>query len=236
MDGQVGDNRRRDSGTTQVQAGQSSRHLTNLLAIAIVVALVAVAAAYGIDAFGRATRHGAANASPAALKFNVSGVALTVPASWLRFPEQPNATFSDRLDLALDLDLGDGKPLPITLLLVPKARARASSALLDTVFLQHFTSDERQGVPGLIGKPLSGSEGYKAETVWYDPIRQDPFAAKCTAPVDEAGAGSCLRTLVLDSGLSAIIGFPETGLARWRQFDAPLTELFGRIGAGGIER
>ncbi len=236
MDGQAQNTGQRAAGPNRSLSGRASEHMANLLAIAIVVALVAVAAAYGIDAVGRATRQGDAAASLATAPVNVSGVALTVPTSWLRFPDRPNSAFSDRLDLALDLALADGSPLPITLSLVPKARARASSALLDTVFLQHFTADERQGFPGLIGKPLSGSEGYETETVWYDPIRQDPFTAKCTTPVNETGANACLRTLVLDSGLSAIIGFPETALTRWRQFDAPLTELFGRIGAGRIKR
>jgi len=204
--------------------------------MAIVLALVAIAVAYGIDAAGRTTREREAQAALATLPVNVSGVALTVPTSWLRFPEQPNSTFSDRLDLALDLQLADGAPLPITISLVPKARARASSALLDTVFLTHFSNEERQGVPGLIGKPLSGSQSYAAETVWYDPIHQDPFTAKCTTPVGEDDTATCLRTLRLESGLSAVIGFSETGLARWRQFDAPLAALFARIGAGKIER
>ena len=228
--------RRRARGTARPPAAKESGYLTNLLAMTIVLALVAIAVAYGIDAAGRTTREHQARAALATVPVNVSGVALTVPTAWLRFPEQPNSAFSDRLDLAMDLELADGLPLPITISLVPKARARASSALLDTVFLKHFSAEERHGVPGLIGKPLTGSESYASETVWYDPIRQDPFTAKCTTPVGEDDTDTCLRTLRLESGLSAIIGFSEAGLARWRQFDAPLADLFARIGAGKIER
>ncbi len=213
-------------------------HLTNFLAIGIVVALVAVAIAYGIDAVGRRSeRLAQADALLATVPVNVSGVALTVPAAWLRFPEQPGSDFSDRLDLALSLDIDAETRLPVTLSLVPKARARASSALLDTVFLQHFSKEElSNAVPGLIGKPLTGSEGYQGETVWYDPIRQDPFTAKCTSPLAEDGANACLRTLVLDSGLSATFGFSEAALADWRKFDMPLAAMLERIGAGRIVR
>ena len=211
--------------------------IANLAAIALAVALLAVGIAYGIDALGRNAGQADESASAKALvTVNVSGVALAVPSKWLRFGDRPESAFSDRLDLDLELDLGGKVAVPVTLTFVPKTRAKASSALLDSVYLQHFGKAERDGIPGLIGKPLNGDTGFQGETVWYDPIRVNPFVAKCAAPVGSDDAVSCLRTLALDSGLAAILGFPDTVLGLWRSFDAPLAALFEKIGAGRIER
>ena len=206
--------------------------LTNLMGLVLIVVLLAIGVAYGLDALSRAdtakdTRH-----ADVRVPVNVAGVALNVPVSNLRSGDLPGSAFADRLDLALTLDLGAGKALLVDLTLVPKARARASAALLDSVYLKRFTSAEKRGAPGLVGKPLAGGDGYDGETVWYDPINVDPFAAKCAAPVSEDVMGVCMRTLVLDSGLSAILGFSESALMHWRQFDQPLRAFLDDIGAG----
>ena len=206
--------------------------LTNLMGLVLIVILLGLGVAYGLDALSRADTAKDARQTDARLPVNVAGVALDVPVSNLKSGDLPGSAFADRLDLVLTLDLGDGQTLPVDLTLVPKARARASAALLDSVYLKHFTSAETHGAPGLVGKPLAGGDGYDGETVWYDPISIDPFAAKCAAPVSEDAVGVCMRTLVLDSGLSAILGFSESALRHWRQFDPPLKRFLYAIGAG----
>ncbi len=207
--------------------------LQNLIGLALIVALLAIGAGYALDAMSRHQRETAGKKAPESfVSANISGVALTLPKSALSSADQSNTDFSDRIDMKIALDLGDATPETVGLTLVPKARARASAALLDSVYLQHFSPEEKRGISGLIGKPLIGSDGYGGETVWYDPLQADPFVAKCAPPLGEESTGQCLRTLVLDSGLSAVLGFSDTALIHWRQIDTPLAAFLDRIGAG----
>lgn len=218
------------------QTAKTAAHrdvLTNLVMLALIVVLVALGAAYGIDALSRASASSAADDRPELrVPVNVAGVALEVPETAIRSGHQPGSAFADRLDLRITLSLAEDTAIPLDLTLVPKARARASAALLDSVYLSHFTAEEKRGVPGLIGKPLKGGDGYDGETVWYDPISIDPFTAKCAPPIAEGYDGDCMQVLVLDSGLSAILGFPEAALKHWRLFDAPLLAVLKDLGAG----
>ena len=220
-------------GSRTGRMAESREVLVNLLGLVLIVALIFVGIAYGIDALSRAQDQGTtASGNQARVSVNISGVALSVPAADVRRGSGTGATFSDRVDLALTLDLAEAAPLPITMSLVPKARAQASAALLDSVFLKRFSAEEKRGAPGLVGKPLVGGDGYDGETVWYDPIGIDPFTAKCAPPLPGESSGACVRTLVLDSGLSAVLDFSEAALHHWRQFDAPLRAYLADIGAG----
>lgn len=208
--------------------------MTNVLGLIVITAFVAIGLAYAIDALNRRAGTDRGTDVPVAMvPVNVSGVALSVPAPWLKYPEQLESAFADRLDLSVTLELGS-EPVSVTLTLLPKTRVRSSAALIDSVYLQHFTGDERRGAPGLIGKPLTGGEGYDGETVWYDPIRFNPFVAKCAPPLDAEKSGSCLRTLILDSGLAVIVDFPDTALKDWREFNAPLASTLTSVGAGAL--
>ena len=67
--------------------------------------------------------------------------------------------------------------------------------LLDGVYLHQFEDKQLTGPPGLVGKPLTASEGFAGETVWYDALSADPFVAKCLAPVAPGEPTQCLRTV-----------------------------------------
>ena len=203
--------------------------LMNVAAIAVFVALVAVGLAYGIDALDRNAEKAAARTQPALVSVNVSGVALQIPENWLRFGSAPDDTFSDRLDLAIPLDLGGSEPQPVTMTLVPKARARASSALLDSVYLQFFSPEEKKGVSGLIGKPLKPESGYMGETVWYDALSPNPFVAKCQAPLPGSNTSRCIRTVFFDN-VAGVYAFDEPVLERWRDFDRLAEAVLAGIG------
>ena len=219
------------------EAKDRNEVLWNLAGLVVIVALLAIGAAYGVDALSRAQRtENTLSTADAALPVNVSGVPLTVPASWLKSEAQANTDFADRLDLVVPLQIGQPHPLMLELALVPKARARASASLLDSVYLKHFSPEEAHGVVGLVGKPLTGGDGYDGETVWYDPISQHPFVAKCAAPLAGETSGACIRTVLLNSGLSAILTFDEALLQSWRALDAPLAVVLSQLGAGTIER
>src|SRR5690606_36522236 len=89
----------------------------------------------------------------------------------------------------------------------------------------------KDGVPGLVGKPLKAAEGYSGETVWYDPLSPAPFVAKCASGVTPDKPDRCLRTIHLRTGIAAVLSFDATALAGWRNFDEELALWLGQIGA-----
>lgn len=205
----------------------------NLAGIAVLVLLAAVGIAYFIDQAGRTIRPTAPQLDDGnELVQTIGGVDLAIPTSWFRHGEQIREGFASQADLAFALDLGEGVARePVNVTVMPRSRARPSSVLLDTVYLHQFGEETLAGVPGLVGKPLLGRDGYLGETVWYDAISPSPFVAKCEAPVQDGLPGRCIRTLHLPSGLAVVISFEASALPAWKRFDAELGRWLGRIGA-----
>lgn len=221
------------SGPAQPQQQQQGAIGFNLAAIAVVLALLGIGLAYAIDAAGRDARTQTHRlATETTLTRTLGGRDLEIPLSWFRYEEQQVEGFAKQIELRFDLPLGaGGQPEPIDVTLLPRSRARPSAALLDGVYLHQFLPEQLSGPPGLVGKPLRADGGYAGETVWYDPLSGEPFVAKCSSPVAAGAPGQCLRTVYLGPGMAAIYSFPESALARWRNFDALLTERLRRIGA-----
>ena len=205
----------------------------NLAGIAVLVLLMAVGLAYLVDRAGRSS----APVQPALgdgeiVQQTIAGRELDIPAAWFRYGEQIKSGFASQIDLRFLLQLEPGMaPLPVGVTLLPRSRARASSALLDAVYLHQFEDGMKGGVPGLVGKSLVSRDGYAGETVWYDPLSPVPFVAKCAAAVTPGRPDQCLRTIHLQSGLAAVLSFDATALPSWRQFDQELALWLGQIGA-----
>ena len=205
----------------------------NLGLLALVAALAGLGLAYGIDAMGRAAQPVVDTGANGPLVVrSMGGRDLRIPESWVRDDANGAAGFSKAIELSLVLPLGpDGSPRSIGVTLLPRSQIRPSSSLLDGVYLHQFMSEQLSGPPGLIGKPLVAADGYADETVWYDPISANSFAAKCIAPVSGETVGRCLRSVYLGPGIAAIYDFGEDVLASWRQFDAEIDARMGLIGA-----
>jgi hypothetical protein len=205
----------------------------NLAGIAVLVLLVAVAAAYLVDELGRATQA----PSPTLADTNpvlqtISGRELSIPSTWFRYGEQIRDGFTDQIDLRVRFAPSAATAsLPVDVTLLPRSRARASSSLLDRVYLHQFEDASIGGVPGLVGKPMRNSNGYSGETVWYDALSPDPFVAKCLDPISEEGTAQCVRTVYLPSGIAAVYTFDATVLQSWRQFDTEMERWLAPIGA-----
>jgi hypothetical protein len=205
----------------------------NLAGIAVLVLLIAVGAAYLVDELTRAS----APARPTlddrnTIRQTLSGRELTIPASWFRYGDQVRDGFTDQIDLRVMLAPEAGAAaLPVDVTLLPRSRARASSALLDGVYLHQFADDTLDGVPGLVGKPLATGQGYAGESVWYDALSPSPFVAKCAQPVEAEFAPRCLRTVYLATGIAAVYAFDATVLGSWRSFDAQMRRWLEPIGA-----
>jgi hypothetical protein len=205
----------------------------NLAAIAVLMALVGLGAAYLLDAAGRNARTQPHRLdAETTLTRTLGGTDLEIPRSWFRYEEQRIEGFAKEIDLRLELPLADtGKLVPIDVTLLPRSRVRPSASLLDGVYLHQFLDDQFSGPPGLVGKPLKPTEGYANETVWYDALSAEPFVAKCSTAVSEKSGGQCLRTVYLGPGIAAVYAFPEAALANWRDFDPMLGEKLKLIGA-----
>lgn len=204
----------------------------NLLTIALLAAVASLGAAYGLDALGRqpAPQARLSDAGQTLVR-TMGGKDLTVPRAWFRYGEQQVEGFASEIALAIALPLGpDGAARTVDVTLVPKSRVRPSAALLDSVYVHAFEAEQVAGIDGLVGKPLTGHEGYADETVWYDPLSANPFVAKCLAPLDAKGPGRCLRTVVLAGSIAATYAFDADLLPHWRDFDAAAKPWFERIG------
>jgi hypothetical protein len=205
----------------------------NLAGLALLVVLLAVGLAYGIDRAARSGVHAEARLDDAAtVTQTVGGRELTIPSSWFRYGEQIKGGFASQVDLNFFLDLGIGsRHTRVDVALVPQSRARASAALLDRVYLHQFGENVSKGFPGLVGKSLESEDGYQNETVWYDALSATPFVTKCATSVGGNRPETCLRTIHLQSGLAAILQFDASALGAWQKFDGELALWLGQIGA-----
>ena len=204
----------------------------NLAAIAALVALGAIALAYGIDAAGRsAARPTHAVDDATTLTRTIGGRDLDIPLTWFRYAEQRVEGFAKQIDLQLALPLGArSAPVAIDITLLPRSRVRSSASLLDGVYLHRFGAEQLDGPPGLIGKPLTGDGGFSGETVWYEAITADPFVAKCAPAVAAGLSPRCLRTVYLGPGLAAVYAFSAEALENWKSFDPQMRAMLARIG------
>lgn len=199
----------------------------NLGAITLIAAVIALGAAYAIDA---AVRVPHVDAGP--VTRTLGGRDLTIPASWLREDAERSAGFAKQVELALMLPLGPEAAMrEIDVTLLPRSRVRPSSSMLDGVYLHQFLPEQLSGPPGLIGKPLIPADGFSHETVWYDALSPAPFVAKCIDPVAEGEPGRCIRTVYLGPGIAAVFSFPDDVLANWRYFDDQIGPSLEQIGA-----
>jgi len=205
----------------------------NLAAIALFLSLLGLAIAYLLVAAAAnnpATLSASVWSEPVMEK-NLAGAKISVPAAWVRTPSPNGEDFSDQLDLHLNLQFAPrAKPLALEIHLIPLIKAQPSSYLLDAIYLRQFSSSQRNGVPGLVGKPLKPTLGFQNETVWYDPLSPRPFVAKCLGASTDRVPVSCLRTVHLTSRLAAVYQFDAALLAYWREFDAVVQPILMQIG------
>jgi hypothetical protein len=204
-----------------------------LAAIALGIAMTGLALAYGFTTIRSAwLAHVASEADATTVSRTLVGRRLIIPSGWLREATLGNGAFASRIELSVGVPLGGGGAItPIALTLLPLSQARPSASLLDGVYLHQFMPNELSGPPGLVGKPLYGSDGYENETVWYDALSPNPFVAKC-APAPIAGLpAQCLRTVALPGGIAAVYGFDSAVLYSWRKFDTVMGNVLARIGA-----
>ncbi len=145
-----------------------------------------------------------------------------VPENWLASTlSEPNRAL-ESLELLVPIRLKD-EVAQINVDLVPASRTTPSAYLLDALYIHRFSSDPAIYQNGLVGRQLKDGEGYKNESVWYDPLRPQPFVAKCVEPLaEEFKAPNCLETKLVDKRVAAIIKFPEQYLPQWKEFDAQM--------------
>lgn len=202
----------------------------NMALMALGVALAGLALAYGVDAARKARQAENAALGPE-LARTIGGRDLAIPRGWFRYAEDESGGFTEQIELRFELPLGAaGRPRPVDVKLLAASRVRPSARLLDGVYLHRFGAAQRDGPPGLIGKPLEASGGFQNETVWYDPLSIDPFVAKCSAPVAADAPSRCIRTVQLAPGLSAVYAFDSDLLGSWKRFDPEMRRRLEAIG------
>lgn len=205
----------------------------NLAGLMMLAVFAALAAAYLVDANARSADLASGATRPAGIATStIAGRELRIPEAWLRHADTHAAGFSNQVDLRTALNVeGLDHPVVVDATVLPRSRVRPGAVMLDAVYLHQFAPETLRGPPGLVGKPLRLNPGLPAEVVWYDPLAANPFVAKCQAAVAEAEAASCMRAVVLPSGVGAVYMFEERALGAWRALDMELARMMATIGA-----
>lgn len=145
-----------------------------------------------------------------------------VPQNWIASSIDDEQRALENLSLLIPVQLQD-QVAEVPVDLVPASRTTPSAYLLDALYIHRFSSDPAQYAHGLVGRTLKDGEGYENESVWYDPLRPQPFVAKCVAPLDETvQTPNCLETKLVTKRVAAVIKFPEQYLPQWKAFDAQM--------------
>ncbi len=214
------------------EEGSATSAPFNFTAIALLLLLLGIGAAYILDAL--ANRTGDEKESlyaPPFLSQIVGGKTLHIPKRWFHPPAPKNGEFSDQLDLQIKLRFApDVSPTLLDIRLTPASGAQPSAYLLDAVYLKQFSSRQVKGPVGLVGKPLRNEGGFQNETVWYDPLSPTPFVAKCISAVEPEQPASCLRTVYLPDQIAVTYQFPADILEYWRHFDAVMEPWLFEMG------
>ncbi len=206
--------------------------LFNLAAIALMLVLAGLAAAYWL--FAQARPEKAPPASTFAPPFSgttINGIAINMPTAWLTRTPGKSGINTQSLDANLLISFdNENDPQRVGVHVSKADQAESSTVLLDTVYIHQFTPRQIDTVPGLVGKPLKGEEGYQDETVWFDPISTSPFVAKCTSRPATPDFPDCIHTIATGNGLAITYQFNRHLLTRWRTFDHVLQQLLKNTG------
>lgn len=204
----------------------------NLSAIALVAALLGLGLVYAIDMLRLATPTGPQlDTHSDIIDKTIAGQRLAIPSEWFRFEDQKTVGFSEKIDLVFALPLGEnGAQFYVDVTLMPRSQVRPSDRLLDSVYLHLFEQNQIDGPVGLVGKPLKPIEGFQHETVWYDPVSQQPFVAKCTPLIEDTTRSSCMRTILVADEVAVTYVFDAEVLNHWRGFDSEAQRWLSRIG------
>ncbi|MCF6326909.1 MAG: hypothetical protein L3J21_06425 [Devosiaceae bacterium] len=204
----------------------------NLAALALILLMAGLGIAYWLNDYA-ATRTQAAPSvyeAPMVTK-TLANTSLKIPQTWLNILTQSSQKDVQVVDLTLKISIADQEePFPINLRISEAIQAQPSAYLLDSVYVLRFSEAQIGGFKGLVGKPLKAQDGYESETVWYEPISDNPFVAKCIDLEGSNSALNCLRTIRINSQLSATYQFAQNQLEYWRLLDGAIIPLIRQIG------
>ena len=206
--------------------------LFNLAAIALMLVLAGLAAAYWlIEQTPPEEAPPPSTFSPPFFRTTINGIAINIPTAWrLQTPRNSGIT-TQTLDANLLISFeNNGNPQRVGMHVSTAEQTQSSAALLDTVYIHQFTPRQIDTVPGLVGKPLKGEEGYQDETVWFDSLSTRPFVAKCTSRPAAPDFPDCIHTITTGNGLAVTYQFNRRLLSHWRTFDRALQQLLKNTG------
>jgi len=204
----------------------------NLAALALILLMAGLGIAYWLNGYAATRTQIAPSVYEAPLiTKTLANTSLQIPQAWLNILTQNSQKNVQVIDLTLKISIADQKePIPINLRISEAIQAEPSAYLLDSVYVLRFSEAQIGDIKGLVGKPLKAQDGYESETVWYEPISDNPFVTKC---IDLEGAGSalnCLRTIRINSQLSATYQFAQNQLEYWHLLDDAIIPLLRQVG------
>jgi len=204
----------------------------NLAALALILAMTGIGIAYWLNDYTPTVIENVPSVyEPPLVVKTLNNSTMQIPDSWLNILTQNIQENVQTIDLVLKISIAEQEePTPFNLRISEAIRAEPSTNLLDSVYVLRFSQEQIGGINGLVGKPLRAEDGYNSETIWYEPISDNPFVAKCIDLEASGTALNCLRTIRLNSQLSATYQFAQNQLEYWHMMDDAILPLMAQIG------
>jgi hypothetical protein len=166
-----------------------------------------------------------------------------VPANYLPFASaRKGGSFSEAKLIALLPDLegySSGQAAEFSpdqadsRLLNIRLRAQVSldeRARLDRIYLPQVVN--RDGSPGPFGLTqytFGENSSYRDDELFVGQTDKGPAVMRCSRPLSDSLAASCIRELPIASGVSLSYRFKRTHLDEWRAIDTAVRALFARF-------
>lgn len=225
--------------TTRKRPGASAGLLFALATL--IVLIVGAAALVALMLWPRWPGAAVAPDAPA-LPVTVGGVLFNVPPAAIRIPMQRRPGALERLDLAFlwpslqppdpDAKLAPVETVPpidrLFITIEPQSPGLPPSERVRMIYPRYLADTQFDGPDGL--KVILFKEGtpYQNEDLFFDPVAQPGFVARCSRPGAAGTPGMCLYERRIESA-DITVRFPSEWLTQWRAVNDGIAKVLGAL-------
>jgi len=172
------------------------------------------------------------------LPITVAGALFNVPPQAMRVAAQRHSGAQERVDLVfLWPSLAPPEPNGPAPSLAERDRVFVSIAAaaslpplerLKTIYPRYIATAPTPGPPGLAIFAFRDGSPYQGEDVVFDAVAPERFLARCARTVHALSPGTCLAERRIGDA-DVVARFPRDWLESWRDVEAVLDKLIGRL-------
>lgn len=167
----------------------------------------------------------------------ISNSALQIPANFIRFEDQREASTLKRVDLYFLWPSGEGfsedrrdeftkSNLDWDLIFATLSEREMPfdmTGRMDEIYRDLFEGPSLGQTFGLTIQPLAKDSAYAGEYLYYEEGVQSPYVTRCVEGKAGVYQATCLRDIHIANGLTMSYRFPAKHLENWRQIEGMLT-------------